>query len=204
MAIGTFAELSTAIDNWSDRTDTDLDARIPECITLGETQIFRRLRTRQMETTTSDTPNSDGEITLPSDLIEVKRVVAKTDPRAPLDYVTPEYLDSINARVAGDPQVYTIIGSTLTALPFPSADIEVVYYAKVEPLSAAAPTNWLLTRWPDIYLYASLGALAVLTHDGGGATNYFALMNQAIDAAMMEDNASRMGPAGMRVMGPVW
>lgn len=204
MAIGTYSELVSAVTNWSDRTDADLADRIAECITLAEVEIFRRLRVRQMETTASATPNSDGEITLPADLLEIKRVVAKTDPRTPLDYVTPEYLDSINARVAGDPQVYTIIGSTLTALPFTTSDIETVYYAKVTPLSEAATTNWLLSRWPDIYLHATLGQFAIVTKDAPGATGYKSLMEQAVAAAMMEDNGSRAGQIAMRVFGPVW
>jgi hypothetical protein len=48
MAIGTFAELQTAIANWLDRDD--LTARIPEFIALSEARINRALNVRQMET----------------------------------------------------------------------------------------------------------------------------------------------------------
>ena len=48
MAIGTFAELKTAIANWLDRDD--LTARVPEFIALSEARINRALDVRQMET----------------------------------------------------------------------------------------------------------------------------------------------------------
>lgn len=204
MAISTYAELVTALENWSDRTDADLAARLPECITLGEVEIFRRLRVRQMETTASSTPNANGEITLPADMLEIKRVTAKTDPRRRLKYVTSDYADSIDARVSGDPNIYFVVGDTLTVLPFTSSDIEVTYYAKVTPLSAVATTNWLLSRWPDIYLQASLAQFAILAKDSEAAGGYMGLMNNAIDRAMNEDIGARMGPVAMRVEGPVW
>ena len=47
MAIGTYAELQTAVANWLDRDD--LTARIPEFITLAEARFNRLLRLRSME-----------------------------------------------------------------------------------------------------------------------------------------------------------
>jgi hypothetical protein len=47
MAISTYSELQTAVANWLDRDD--LDARIPEFITLAETRMNRVLRIRIME-----------------------------------------------------------------------------------------------------------------------------------------------------------
>jgi len=47
MAITTYAELQTAIQNWFD--DTSLSARAPEFITLGEAWIWRNFRVRGIE-----------------------------------------------------------------------------------------------------------------------------------------------------------
>ena len=53
MAIGTYAELQTAVANWLDRGD--LTDRIQEFIDLAEARINRNLRLRLMETTATGT-----------------------------------------------------------------------------------------------------------------------------------------------------
>ena len=47
MAIGTYAELQTAVANWLDRDD--LTARIPEFIALAEAKMNSNLRISLME-----------------------------------------------------------------------------------------------------------------------------------------------------------
>ena len=47
MAIGTYAELQTAVANWLDRDD--LTDRIPEFIALAEAKMNRNLRISLME-----------------------------------------------------------------------------------------------------------------------------------------------------------
>lgn len=50
MAISTYAELQTALQNWpGQRTDSFWTSRVTEFITLGETDIGQLLRIRQME-----------------------------------------------------------------------------------------------------------------------------------------------------------
>ena len=48
MAITTYAELQTAVKNWSKRND--LDSIIPDFIRLAELRVNRNLRIRKMET----------------------------------------------------------------------------------------------------------------------------------------------------------
>ena len=47
MAISTYAELQTAVDNWLARTD--LSGRSPEFITLAEARMNRELETQSQE-----------------------------------------------------------------------------------------------------------------------------------------------------------
>ena len=53
MAIGTYAELQTAVANWLDRGD--LTDRIQEFIDFAEARINRNLRLRLMETAATGT-----------------------------------------------------------------------------------------------------------------------------------------------------
>ena len=78
MAISTKAELHTAVANWLNRSD--LTSRIPEFIALGEAQLNRILRTRDMLTRASPPTNAQ-YVALPSDFQEMLNVeLTSTDP----------------------------------------------------------------------------------------------------------------------------
>ena len=71
MAIGTYAELQTAVANWLDRSD--LTDRIQEFIDLSEARINRNLRLRLMETTATGTlVAGTRDYTLPTDYIQAR------------------------------------------------------------------------------------------------------------------------------------
>src|SRR5690242_11042188 len=80
MSLATYSDLQTAVGNWLKRSDQT--SLIPDMITLAETEIFRHLRVRQMETVFSGTIASDGTLALPgSNYIELKHayIVASVD-----------------------------------------------------------------------------------------------------------------------------
>jgi hypothetical protein len=58
----------------------------------------------------------------------------------------------------GQPQAYAISGSSLLIAPAPDSAyaIRLTYKQAIPALSDANPTNWLLTRHPDLYVAASL------------------------------------------------
>lgn len=56
---------------------------------------------------------------------------------------------------------YTVMGNTIRMIPAPTASstptqLEMWYYANLSALSTGNPTNWALTKYPDLYLYGSL------------------------------------------------
>jgi hypothetical protein len=82
MAITTYAELKTAIENWLDHTL--FTARIPEFIALFEACANRKLRARQQETSTNLTP-SNGSVALPNDYLAWRRVTWTGSARVELE-----------------------------------------------------------------------------------------------------------------------
>ena len=81
MAISNYAELQTATANWLDRTD--LTARIPEFIDLAESTFNRTIRNRQM-ITKNDSYSLDGRyVNLPTDTLEVIRIVVDVAHKLP-------------------------------------------------------------------------------------------------------------------------
>jgi len=154
MSISNFSELKQAGESWLDHQL--FTARVPDFITLFEATANRRLRVRQQETSTTLTPSS-GSATLPADYLSWRRVTWIADPGRDLEYVHPSYLQAAYpTSPQGAPTVFTIEGSTLKVRPVDDTGLDFLYFQKIPSLSDAAPTNWLLTAHPDLYLFGLL------------------------------------------------
>jgi hypothetical protein len=113
-----------------------------------------------METrVTADTIADTEYYTLPSQYVAMRNIQLNTDPKTPLEYLTPEQMDRIYAGSnKGKPKAYSIIGNDIQLRPLPDSvyEIEMLYYKYFTPLSDSAPTNDMLTYHPDAYLYGAL------------------------------------------------
>ena len=197
MAITTYSELQTAIQSWLARTD--LATVAVDWITLFEAAANRRLRVRQMETSTTLTPVS-GSVSLPSDYLSWRRVTSSGSPLQELEYVTPTYLNwAFPGGSVANAAVFTIEGSTLKVRPSSDTALDFDYFQKIPALSIA--TNWLITAYPDAYLFGSLYHAYEYIRDYELA----AFRKQQRDEIFTEietlSNKTR-GIGGMRVLGP--
>lgn len=200
MAITTYSELQTALANWIGRDD--LTSRLPEFIALFEAHANRKLRNRQMETSTTLTPSS-GSATLPTDYLQWRRVTWTGSPRRELEYVHPSVLqDYYPTTPPGYPQFFTIEGSTLKVRPTDTTGLEFDYFQKITALdSSSNTTNWLLTAHPDAYLFGSLvEATAFFEHDM--ATVWKARRDEVMEE-IRQLNAATKAPGAIRVMGAI-
>lgn len=165
MAITDYASLKTSVVNRVARSDlTSASSVLDEFIRDttdylndgGDPDTDPPLRCREMESVTDLTPSS-GICTLPSDYLQYRRVVEKTSHRRELTYITPDQAEVLYAnRAAGLADAFTIIGSSLYTFPLASNDIELTYYEKIDNLSGASTTNWVLLRSPQIYVRGCL------------------------------------------------
>jgi hypothetical protein len=185
MAIGTFAELSTAILGWAERSD--LSALVPDFISLADARIRTKLaeaqlRLREMETTADLTPSS-GVATLPTDFMAMIRVQSRTSPTRRLEYKSQDWLDE--AYPAGDsgyPSFYSMSGSSLRMYPLTTSDIRITYWAYPAPITSLNTTNWLLTKYPNVYLYASLIELELYALNKDGAQVWATALDVAVES----------------------
>lgn len=157
MAISTYAELVTAGQNWLNRTDTDIQARIPEFITLAEAEMKRVLR--QNVTKAAVTLNA-AEITLASTVGDVQALRLNTGVQSrdlPLEPRTYDELIWLRARLSptGYPRYYAQVGDKMLLAPAPDASYtgEIVYVQPFTALSSSDSSTWaLLLSSPDLYL----------------------------------------------------
>ena len=163
MAIGTYAELQTAVANWLDRDD--LTDRIPEFIALAEAKMNRNLRISLMENVSTDIIMAGGirDYSLPTGFTGMKEFHLTTDPVVALSYITPEMMNRMWAGSnVGKPQAFTLFSHAGTRKirfgPSPDAayTTSMLYLKKIDNLSVTNTTEAMLTENPDIYLYGAL------------------------------------------------
>ena len=201
MAITTYAELQTAVKNWSKRTD--LDSIIPDFIRLAELRVDRNLRIRKMETrVTSDTVASQEYYGLPTNFLQMRGFKLNTSPLTDLDYLTPEMMDRTWAgSLTGKPRAYTIVGDEVRLGPKPDAayTMEMLYYQAPTSLSDSNTSNFMLTANPDSLVYAALIELNSYSANDTAIIKYTQLFNEAINAIQTEDDRDRSSGGALQV-----
>lgn len=165
MSISTYAELLTAVAEWSNKTN--LTAKIPDFVTLTEAKFNRRLRTRWQETTLASTAiDSSFHIVIPTTAVAVKTLWRDSDPTWRIEQKDLSYIVQQRAQ-GGLPKYFAWDGLNWT-FDGSADDITGTYYIKV-PALITASTNWLLTAHPDVYLYGCLEQACKYLRDGEGA-----------------------------------
>jgi|TARA_R110002012_G_scaffold63579_1_gene167244 hypothetical protein len=199
MAMTTYAELQSTIADWLNRDD--LTNVIPDFITLAEAQFNRSIRHRKMVERATATLNSRYSAT-PGDWLQTVQLHLQTDPIQPLEYVTEEGINEHRSQssASGRPKYFTMVGTEYEVYPAPddSYVAEVVYYAKVTPLSDSNTSNWLLDLSPDIYLYGALIQSAPYLKDDERLAVWASIYQKLIEDMNVSDERSR-GQVSMRM-----
>ena len=188
MALATFTDLKTSISSWLyDRAD--LTAVIPDFITLSEARFNRELRTSNMVArATADV--SDGFFVVPTDWLEtISLINTGSNPSVVMEPVSVQRLNELRTlSLTGSPRYYAMVDGAFQIYPAPSADISLAltYYKKVPALSTSNPTNWLLTKSPDLYLYGALLQAAPYLDEDGRIAVWAAAAQQTIENINME------------------
>jgi len=192
MALSNYTELKAAVAQWMRRSD--LTAEIPDYITLAEKKIVKLLKLRGQETETTLTPNSgDSTVALPADFgSPIALWNTLDDPRTKISQVMPDALAYEDT--PGVPDFWAIDGANIRfdcaldgAIPF------ALRYVKAFELSTSNPTNFVLTEWPDVYLYGALteGFLAVF--DEQRASVWQGKFQAALEVARTTANDNKKG-----------
>ena len=148
LAFDSYSELIAAINDWLDRSD--LTGSAPSMIALCEARLRRELQGLDMEGTASAVI-SDGAGVLPVDCDFVRFV---TYNGTPLDECSPEIG---RQRAAGTvPASYSLEAGGIRVWPAWSGAIDLVYQAKLTPLSDNNSSNPVLLEHPDLYFFGSM------------------------------------------------
>ena len=212
MSITSYAELQAAIVDWLARpNDPALSAVVPDLIRLAEARIMHGageagaalysspLRVRQMETRATVVLSAE-YVAVPADFMELRELKINTAREQKLVYVTPQHFaETAAAQLGGVPRFYTLVGGSLRFGPFPSGSppltAELLYYAKLPPLTEAAPANWLLASAPNVYLFGALLEASAYVRDQGQLAEWSTQYAAAVGALQAQDRRARNGGA---------
>jgi len=137
------ADYSELIAEVAERTGQgDLPLRGQMLVGMLETYLNKKLRTLDQELSSSVTTDSNGDASLPSDLLEIKGVYYE-EVRVPRRMFSPVEIDFVGWGYYTD-------GATLKS-NLEGRDLVIRYYAEIPSLHTNS-TNWLLTAEPEIYL----------------------------------------------------
>jgi len=182
MAITNYGELKSAVSDFLNRSD--LDSVIPTFIDFAEAEFNRNLRVRQMVKRAEAVIDARFSA-VPADFIEAKDlVVVDVNPVQPLSFVTQQEMAqqrNFEYTTAGVPINFTVVGDQFEFVPTPDTEysLEMAYFAKIDALEDDADTNWLLTDYPDLYLYTALMHSAPYLKDDERTTVWAQLATKA-------------------------
>jgi hypothetical protein len=194
-------ELKTAIADVLNRTDQTQS--IPTWIGLAEVDIRSRFRTSEMQTSAALTMTAGAStLALPADFGEAIRftyVAGSADVRevkqAPFSPIT--YAEE--SQTPGFPDEFSIIGDNFILKPTPDAAYPTTlwYFLNVPTLdqSSDASTNWLLTKYPNVYLYGSLLAALPKVGNDVRAQIWSEYYNAGLDSIKSNDRSKRFAKA---------
>jgi hypothetical protein len=204
VAITTYAELQTATANWLDRTD--LTARIPEFIELAEANFNRQIRQPEMIAKDDAFSLASRYTTLPTDTLQIIRIVVDLTPVIVLGYMTPEEISERRTVITatGKPYYFTTIGGStnqLEILPSPDSTYtsSIVYYTRIAALTDVATSNWLLDDHPDIYLFGTLVEAEPYLKNDERLSMWSARLDKALNDLRLQGQRERHTASGLRM-----
>lgn len=196
MSISDYASLLVDAGEYSGRED--IAHLFPRFLGLAELKLNRGLRVADMEETAAIVLAS-GDGALPPDFLEAREV--KTSANVPIRAVSMQQLTESWAGNSGVPAGYFISGSMIKARPISDQTLTMDYYAKIPALTPSAPTNWLLEKAADAYLYALVNEIAIWSKDVASAQAAQQLMGLALSGLGIQDERARWGNAQVVVGG---
>ena len=192
--ITNYSELKAAVVDWSHRFD--LTSKAEDFIQLAEARIRNDLVLKPIETAMHGTMN--GPIIQPPVNVEQlqKLIYYVRGAEKTIEYSASKPLEQA-VRETGMPQYFVQQDQVLMLYPSPddAYPYSLYYIPKLTPLSDSNPTNWLLSKSPDVYLYGSLMHVAMWKKSEAEANGFITMYEKCLSAARSSAERYRFATA---------
>ena len=165
---------------------------VAECIQLAESRMRNDLLIRRMER--SEHGTFDGAVIfLPDDCEQIQRLMYYIgDKEFSVPFADPKSVERLTG-TSGDPKAYTMKDQAIVLYPTPESAREYTldYVPFIADLSDTNPSNWILDRAPDVYLWATCVEAANYLHDDMLEAKFNAKYTAARDALFSASERQR-------------
>lgn len=186
-----YTQLKTDVQSWL--VNDEVAAVVSSLVTLAEARIRRELRHWKMLKRSQTVGDNSRFLALPPDFLAPKRIKLVTSPETkPLTFRAPDQLDVANA----SERAWNVTLHEELEFDYEVADtttVEILYYAALDALSDANPTNWYLVNAYDLYLMASLAESAPYLRDDERVPTWNERYKLALDGLNKEENTRTSG-----------
>ena len=162
----TFATLKTAIQDYTENTETTFVDSLSTFIIQAEERILKNVQLSNFrKNATAAFTSSNQYLACPSDFLSPFSLsfVNSSSEKVFLDYKDVNFVQTFNpnSSTTGDPRYYALFDTdnfVIGPTPSASSNVELHYYYRPTSLTAGsdAGTTWLSTNAPSAMLYGSL------------------------------------------------
>ena len=186
----TLESLTASVAKWLNRTD--LADVIPDFVHLAEAEFARDPRIRaSFQTVVVDGYTTDGEIALPSDLLELQELRVGGSVLTQLPHA--DWRD----RVSGP--YFTRIGNVAHITGKPASEYRLTYLQKLPQLAFPSDSNWLLREHYDVYLWKCCEQGSVWMRDVEATQGYNQKYEMAVNSLLTANNYNAWGGGPVEV-----
>jgi hypothetical protein len=203
MALDNYGNLKASVIAWSHVTN--LGPVFDDILTMVENDIYssgsRKLRVKEMQSrATEATPTLDRFLALPTDYLAMRRIdIVLDDFNCEVTYKAPTAL--LVQTSQAQPATFTITSQIEFNRPADQAyALEVAYYRKLAALTSAAPTNDILTNYPNVYFFGCMAAAQTFAGEVDLATVWAQKFADVIGEINDSDQDGQYGPAPTETM----
>lgn len=208
MTLASYTELEDAVSRYLDRTDRGVE--IQEWVRLVELEVGRKLGLRSQQGRTTGTLAGGSDVLeTPAGILYPQQLIFNTQPPIAVDLVSIPKKEEIAFASAGRATPYsaTIWGvnasfqTQIRIAPVPPADVPyTLYYTTgITPLTAAAPTNYLLLIAADLYLFGALYHGQMFDENPEGASAWRPLYDEQIRSVKHIEGLARAKGGRLRM-----
>lgn len=196
----TYSDLKTKVASYLARTD--LSSQIDDAILLFESEYNTRKGVwRRLEASTLTTTAGTSTVNLPADF---ERPVSLQRDNYPSSIIISGLQAAADYRTAaqGEPRIAAVYpNNKMLFAPIPDGvyTYELLYYPRMEGLTPTVTTNWLIEKYPHIYLYGVLAYMQDYIRDDGRKATVVA--QHEANMAMLESSLVSV-PEGQGVILP--
>lgn len=199
-----YDKLAAALTSYNERTDAAYVSQIPTFIMLAENRLATEMKQQGFQAVVTgnfDLTNVQQKPTFWRETISFGYVVSGVFQQLFLRSL--EYCRAFapNTSIAALPKYYAdynINNFYLAGTPSAAWQFELVYYARLDPLTPDHQDNWLTLNAPQALLFASLTEAALWLKNDSDVQKWMGQYGMALNG-LLSENKERLADRGMAV-----